>query len=522
MQGASSEGPKPALQVESPMKPFARSLSMLMPLALMACGSEPEAAGPNVVLISIDTLRPDHLGCYGYMRRTSPVIDGLAANGMLFEQHISSAPWTLPAHAAMFTSVPDSVHGVVDPIGVRLSEAFETLPESFQNAGYRTAGFFAGPYLHPAFGLGQGFDSYEDCVQVSGEEEVDQDNAWSMRDPVLRASHHGVTNDKVYSAWSKFIESAGPPAAEEKESFFAFVHLWDVHFDFAPPEPYDTMFDPDYEGRITGRDFFYDPEINAAMPERDKQHIIALYDGEIAWTDFIVGKIKADLEARGLLANTIIVITSDHGTELFDHGHKGHRSQLYEEQIHIPLVIHYPGTVRRGKHAGLTRMIDLGPTLRELANLPAVGTSLGESLAPIARGEIESRRAPPAVSELMSVGRNLRSVRTETDKVIHNATADRYWWFDLVVDGDEMVPKNLGADARSTGLLGLYREVQAELTAAIETRPGAAEQATIPAMVLQSLQANGYVNPGVREDEPDDGTPADRDSDDGAPVDGDR
>lgn len=452
--------------------------------------------GPNVVLISIDTLRPDHLGCYGYMRRTSPVIDELAAGGMLFEQHISSAPWTLPAHAAMFASVPDSVHGVVDPIGVRLSEAFETLPESFQSAGYRTAGFFAGPYLHPAFGLGQGFDSYEDCVQVSGEEDLDPDNAWSMRDSVLRASYQGVTNDKVYSAWSAFIKSAGPAAAAKERSFFAFVHLWDVHFDFAPPAPYDTMFDPGYEGRVTGRDFFYDPEINAAMPERDKQHIIALYDGEIAWTDFIVGKIKADLKARGLLSSTIIAITSDHGTELFDHGRKGHRTQLYDEQIHIPLVIHYPGKVLRGRHAGLTRMIDLGPTLRDLADLPAARTSLGESLAPIARGDIESRAAPPAISELMTVGRNLRSVRTESDKVVHNATANRFWWFDLVVDEEEMNSKELGEDVRSAGLMDLYRTIQQDLREAIENRPGAAEQTSIPAIVLKSLQANGYANPG--------------------------
>ena len=367
----------------------------------LACGGEVCVDRPNVVLISIDTLRPDHLGCYGYARPTSPNIDAIAAEGALFEQHISSAPWTLPAHAAMFTSVPDSVHGVVDAVKFRLSEEFETLPESFQSAGYSTAGFFAGPYLHPAFGLGQGFDRYVDCVETVPDGQVDADNEWSMRDPVLRASHHGVTNDKVYAEWQRFFGEA----SEGSEPFFAFVHLWDVHFDFTPPAPYDTLFDPDYdEGRIPGETSSMTPAINAAIPARDKEHIIALYDGEIAWTDEIVGRIRHDLGAAGLLEDTIFVITSDHGTELFDHGGKGHRTTLYDEQIHIPLIVHYPGVVQAARFGGQTRMIDLGPTLRDLAGLPAVSTTMGASLGPSLRGETSTAPDRPAVSELMSGG----------------------------------------------------------------------------------------------------------------------
>ncbi|MDG1491466.1 MAG: sulfatase, partial [Planctomycetota bacterium] len=393
-----------------PLRAADRTSLLVAPLLglSLACGGQAVEDRPNIVLISIDTLRPDHLGCYGYARPTSPNIDAIAAQGALFEQHISSAPWTLPAHAEMFTSVPDSVHGVVDAVKFRLSEDFETLPESFQAAGYSTAGFFAGPYLHPAFGLGQGFDRYVDCVQTVPEGQVDADNEWSMRDPVLRASHHGVTNDKVYAEWQRFFAEA----AEEAEPFFAFVHLWDVHFDFTPPPPYDTLFDPDYDGPFTGRDFFYDPAINAAIPARDKEHIIALYDGEIAWTDEIVGRIRHDLGAAGLLENTVFVITADHGTELFDHGGKGHRTTLYDEQIHIPLIVHFPGVVQPARFAGQTRMIDLGPTLRDLAGLPAVSTTMGETLGPFLRGEQSTGLGRPAVSELMSVGRNPRSLRT--------------------------------------------------------------------------------------------------------------
>lgn len=456
----------------------------------LACGGEVSVDRPNVVLISIDTLRPDHLGCYGYARPTSPNIDAIAAEGALFEQHISSAPWTLPAHAAMFTSVPDSVHGVVDAVKFRLSEEFETLPESFQSAGYSTAGFFAGPYLHPAFGLGQGFDRYVDCVETVPDGQVDADNEWSMRDPVLRASHHGVTNDKVYAEWQRFFGEA----SEGSEPFFAFVHLWDVHFDFTPPAPYDTLFDPDYEGPYTGRDFFYDPAINAAIPARDKEHIIALYDGEIAWTDEIVGRIRHDLGSAGLLEDTIFVITSDHGTELFDHGGKGHRTTLYDEQIHIPLIVHYPGVVQAARFGGQTRMIDLGPTLRDLAGLPAVSTTMGASLGPSLRGETSTAPDRPAVSELMSVGRNLRSLRTAGGKFVVNHDNGGSAWFDLAEDPGELQPRGLSADGDGDGaaLKRLYDEAAEEIISGLERAPAGAAAADVPASIQRSLAANGY------------------------------
>jgi len=467
-------------------------LAALLGLCVACAGGSEPADRPNVVLISIDTLRPDHLGCYGYARPTSPNIDAIAAQGGLFEQHISSAPWTLPAHAAMFTSVPDSVHGVVDAVKFRLSEDFETLPESFQSAGYSTAGFFAGPYLHPAFGLGQGFDRYVDCVQTVPDGEVDADNEWSMRDPVLRASHHGVTNDKVYGEWQRFFSGA----SREDEPFFAFVHLWDVHFDFTPPPPYDTLFDPDYDGPFTGRDFFYDPAINAAIPRRDQEHIVALYDGEIAWTDEIVGRIRHDLGAAGLLDNTILVITADHGTELFDHGGKGHRTTLYDEQIHIPLIVHYPGVVRPARFGGQTRMIDLGPTLRDLAGLPAVATTMGESLAPYLRGDLSGGPDLPAVSELMSVGRNLRSLRTTGGKFVVNHDNGGSAWFDLSRDPGELQPLALSAEGAAVGLKRLYDEAAAEIISGIERAPAGAAAADVPASIQRSLAANGYAGGG--------------------------
>jgi arylsulfatase A-like enzyme len=452
-----------------------------------SCGRDDPPRRLNVVLISIDMLRPDHLGCHGYARDTSPAIDRLAREGVRFAQHISSAPWTLPAHAAMFTSVPDSVHGVVDPIGTALAPGFVTLAERLSAAGYATGGVFAGPYLHPAFGLAQGFDRYVDRGQYTSEVELDARHEWSMSEAVTRASHHGVTNEDVYATARGFIEEhAG------ERSFFAFVHLWDVHFDFTPPAPYDRMFDPDYTGPVTGRDFFFDPAINVAMPARDLEHLVALYDGEIRWTDEIVGRIRADLERLGIADDTLVVITSDHGTELFDHGQKGHRTTLYDEQLRIPLVLWCPARLAPRVVETQTRMIDLAPTILDLVDLGAPEGWMGQSLLPLAGG------APlafdnVAVSELISVGRELRSVRTSESKlVVDTKSGDAAWW-DLQSDPRELQPREVDTTPRATALRARYARAVTSLARAAEARPAASGPPELSEAIRRSLAANGYI-----------------------------
>ncbi|MFQ5491669.1 MAG: sulfatase-like hydrolase/transferase, partial [Phycisphaerae bacterium] len=182
---------------------------------------------PNVLLISIDTLRPDHLGCYGYDRPTSPRIDRLASEGVLFENHISSTSWTLPAHAAMFTSLVDSVHGCTDT-DKKLSDSMVTLAERFSSAGFDTVGFFAGPYLHPAFGLAQGFDQYEDCTSYAQTLDSTPVESWAMDPKIMQDSHQDITTPAVLEAVKSWL------AGHTSGRFFMFVHLWDVHFDFIP------------------------------------------------------------------------------------------------------------------------------------------------------------------------------------------------------------------------------------------------------------------------------------------------
>jgi len=244
--------------------------------------------GPNVILISIDSLRPDHLGCYGHDRNTSPFLDRLASEGALFESAASSTSWTLPAHAALFTGMPDRVHGCMMNT-LWLDRSRTTLAERFRSSGYRTAGFFSRPYLHPSFGLDQGFDRYQDCTSYSGE------TASGLKEGIRdlnRLSHGDLTNPTILREVTKWLDqdSDGPA--------FVFIHMWDVHYDYIPPAPYDTLFDPDYEGPVDGRNVGRTSRKPKGWTARDVEHLKALYDGEIRWTDDTIQKLFNLLSAE--------------------------------------------------------------------------------------------------------------------------------------------------------------------------------------------------------------------------------
>ncbi len=449
--------------------------------------AEPSGAPPpNVLLISIDTLRPDHLGCYGYHRDTSPRIDRLAAESVLFENHISSTSWTLPAHAALFTSLPDSVHGCTDT-DKTLPRKLITLAERFAAADYQTAGFFSGPYLHPAFGLDQGFDHYENCTSYAKALDAQPVDQWSMDHQIMRASHRDMTNPTVYGAVKKWLDEREPG------KFFMFVHMWDAHFDFIPPPPYDTMFDPGYTGTVTGTDFFFDPNINADMPPRDLQHLIALYDGEIRWTDYYVGRIIDDLARSGLLEQTVVVITSDHGTEFFEHGFKAHRMTLFDEVIRIPLLIRYPPLIPKGvRIRAQTRIIDLAPTLLELAGLPPATEFMGHSLVSVARKKTVDFDNL-GISELFSVGRAMRSIRTREWKLTDDMVQKQRYYIDLIVDPDEHYPRPAHATEYGQKLLDRYKTVNHTLDVWRSRVFSDPDQPDLPEEVLKQLESLGYI-----------------------------
>lgn len=488
-----------ALRFRSPSHALQLAVALLGSGALLLASCSKEPHHPNVLLVSIDMLRADHVGCYGYARPTTPALDRLAREGTRFDEHISSSSWTLPAHAGLFTSLPDALHGVTDTDRALAPDA-HLLAERFQEAGYETAGFFAGPYLHPAFGFGQGFERYENCTSYAAELDGKPSSAWSMDPKVMRESHEDVTNPTVLSKFTSWFQG------RSKKPFFAFVHLWDAHFDFVPPPPWNRRFDPEYTGKVDGRGFFFDETIAPGMPKRDLEHLIALYDGEIGWTDEHVGRICALLQAASVLDDTIVVVTSDHGTEFFEHGRKGHRQTLYDEVLRVPFLLRYPGRVPAGAVVrAQTRSIDVGPTLLELAGLPAANDVLGESLV-AALTPNSAFRPQRAVCELDSVGIHLRAVRTPKWKFIDRIQAGAPLFFDLAKDPGELAPSSdleseLGKRASSAYL----EEVQV-LDRYYEEHPPRATKSDVPDDVRRGLRANGYVGAG---DDAGASTPAD-------------
>ncbi len=443
---------------------------------------------PNVVLISIDTLRADHVSAYGYSRKTTPNLDALAAGGVLFEQAISSTSWTLPSHAAILTGLADSVHGATDT-DKPLDESRTTLAERLKALGYTTAGFFAGPYLHPIFGFGQGFDTYVDCTSYADFNDQRAAQTGTIEGPdVWQRSQHDVTNPRLYGEVRKWLDSKpdGP--------FLLFMHMWDVHFDFVPPPPYDKMFDPEYTGTITGEKFFFNPAVNPNMPRRDLEHLIALYDGEIAWTDEHVGKLIGDLQRLGVYDDTLFIVTADHGTAFFEHGQRAHRNGLWDELVHVPLIVRWPKQVDAGRRvATQVRTIDIVPTVLALLGEPHPPEVMGQSLRPLLAGREMVTRLP-AISELLTLGLKLRSIRRADYKLIWDEETDGGNVFDLHADPGELHALPRADLAQVKRALEEYRAALHWLDEFRAAQPAkGTSSSTIPPGVLERLRSLGYV-----------------------------
>jgi len=398
------------------------------------CENKDEAATrasqqPNIILVSIDSLRADHLGCYGYERPTSPTIDRLAAEGVRFDNAISTSSWTLPAHAAMFTGLYNSAHAIVDT-GMRLADEHLTLAEQLSAGGYATAGFFGGPHLHPTFGLAQGFAEYFNCMMPL----VEMGDEAEVPDESHHLSHVDITGPRTIEKLTTWLETA-----KLERPLFLFLHLWDVHYDYIPPSRYVEMFDPDYGGDVTAENYMRNGAINPKMTTRDLEHVVALYDGEIRFTDENLEQMLAVLDRHGELDNTLIVITSDHGDEFFEHGWKGHQRTLFEEMVRVPLIMHWPGHLDSGLVVeDQVCLIDLLPTLLSLAGVPLGSEVQGRDLSPLLRGK--ALPVQSALCELLVDDRDYRALRTNGWKVVLDRPAQRAFFHDLRADPRERRP----------------------------------------------------------------------------------
>jgi arylsulfatase A-like enzyme len=443
---------------------------------------------PNVILISIDALRPDHLHCYGYPRETSPRIDQFAAEGALFQNVISSTSWTLPAHACMFTGLADSVHGCTDT-DRRLHKDHYTLAERLQDVGYATVGFFSGPYLHPVFALNQGFETYVDCTSYPELTKQTAESSGTVEGGAIwEAMQQDITNPKVLAEVQGWLHQ------NPRRPFFMFIHMWDVHFDYIPPPPFDTLFDPDYTGSVTGERFFFNPKINPDMPKRDLEHLLALYDGEIRWTDQHVGQIFDELKTLKLLDGSVVIVTSDHGTAFLEHGLKGHRNSLFDEVLRIPLIVRYPPAIAAGQRLPQqVRMMDLLPTVLDLLNLSSPKPLMGQSLAPLFAGGMLPREAEPALSELDTWNHRLQSFRRPERKTIFDLEANGGVVYDLLSDPGELAPLPDRNSPIHAAAIEDGRWCRAFLKAFRQQYPQSPKISDLPDKLLEKLKSLGYI-----------------------------
>ena len=337
---------------------------------LSACGRRER---PNVLIITIDTLRADHLACYGYDKPTSPEIDAFAASAVLFEQVLCQAPQTLPSHASIFTGLYPRTHKAISHETVVAPE-FTTLAEVLSENGYATGAMVSNHVLDPRYGLDQGFATYKAVHRAYPE----------PRRAAMYAREEDPTTDEAL-AW---LEDHG------KSPFFLWIHWFHPHRAYDPPPRYKQMFAGSYSGPAVDQGEFamkaWREKID--LPAEDVAYMRGLYDGEVAFTDAQVGRVLDELESSGLARNTLVIITSDHGEILYEHEHYfGHDIAVYDECTLVPLLIRLPGVEpARRRVPGLVQTIDIFPTVLEALGIAPLAQVEGKSLLPLVRGSAEA------------------------------------------------------------------------------------------------------------------------------------
>jgi arylsulfatase A-like enzyme/tetratricopeptide (TPR) repeat protein len=412
---------------------------LVVGVAASACRGRPARSGfPDapIVLISIDTLRADHLPLYGYAAGATPNLDALGREGVVFEDLYSHCPLTLPAHASMFTGLLPPRHGVRDNLGFRLAPEHRTLATRFKAAGLPTGGAISAYVLRGATGIAQGFDFYDDRIEV----EPGTESAGNLQ-------RDGSTAVEALSRW---IEGQGGAR------FFAFLHLYEPHTPYSPPE-------------------------------RHRAHALA-YDGDVSYADELVGRFLDGLKARGVYDRAVIAVTSDHGEGLKDHGEEEHGVFLYREAVHIPLILRLPRAARAGARvAGVVAQADLAPTLLELAGVGVDGMD-GVSLRASLDGG--APRGQPVYSETLYPRYHFgwSELFAVTEGRYRYVRAPRRELFDISSDPRE-----------TTNLSGERESVAAAMDRWLEPKVAmgsAAKPEEVPSDVREKLQALGYVGGG--------------------------
>jgi arylsulfatase A-like enzyme len=341
------------------------------------------AQKPDVVLILIDTTRADALGVYGAPPDASPSIDAFAKDAVVFDQHITSASWTRASTASLFSSLSPSSHAT-ETKNAALPGMVVTLAELMQSHGYATGGLPNNANVTGAQGFDQGFDwfPYEPEYPLGASESTYAlsmysvaRKAWAHVDKKKRVEDYYMPAEKQFAKAEKFIDANG------KDRFFLFVHLM---------EPHDPYFTHPYNGEAYGRAEYPNPDPTL------KDHLHDLYRGEVKHADEEVGKFLAELKAKGLYDDAMVIVTADHGEEFFEHGGFWHGTTLYDEQIHVPLIVKLPHNERAGTRVPWqVRQIDVAPTIAEMAGFEPDQTWQGTNLFDDHFDEDLARMSPP-------------------------------------------------------------------------------------------------------------------------------
>src|SRR5262245_24152465 len=402
--------PRTRLAMTTARRPVPKITDILLlaglPTAFLlgACARPGRAAGggpPNVVLICLDTVRADHLGTYGYARATTPSIDALAARALVFERASATADWTKPSVPSFLTGTYPCQHGVYEgsahdedrEVTDLLPAESLTLAEAFQQLGYTTGAVVNNAQLRAGNGFEQGFDSYFERELMNARE-----IRWRALD------------------WIDGVEKRGGG-----RPFFLYLHFLDAHWPYPAPEEWLTRFAPAAATeRFRGEDSraLY-AAINCgrhALTGEDREALLALYDGALAYLDSEIGRFLAGLDLRGLGENTVVCIVADHGEEFGEHGKVGHGHGLWENLLHVPWILAVPGRTP-GRESTSVSLIDLFPTLLAAAGLePPAGHEGVDRLA-------EPRAARPILAEHKDPDRYLQVLRVGDEKLMRRFKA---------------------------------------------------------------------------------------------------
>lgn len=390
-----------------PWKAVVLAAAAALPLCATSC-RDYRNEGPSFLLVIYDSQRADHCSCYGCDRETTPTMDSLAGEGTLFANAQSQAPWTLPAVTTVLTGLYPQSHGAggagTDLYGLDPDLPF--LPALMQDAGYHTFGEFCIPWLGPDFGYDRGWD---ELVVYTGR---------------ALDGHLGETATHV-SQWLSTIPG--------DERFFAVVHVFEMHNPFDPSPPFDTIFAIDSLSRYAGTSSFSLDADNRPFDREEALYLETQYDGEIRMADEGIERLLRCVDEAGRGSETVVILVADHGEEFMERGGFDHGHTLFQEMLHIPLVIHGPGVPAGVVRQEVVGQIDIAPTILALAGAPVPEGLAGTDI--LAPGIPE--RAIPSGSNRSNT---LYCVRLGDRKLVFDSEGGAFQLFDLASDPGEIHP----------------------------------------------------------------------------------